>query len=104
MDARIISSQNHLPKVRDMIDKETLEKISARLSGLLPPLSAFPAAGTVRQDMEKQFCSVLQSILGKLNLVTREEFDAQLKVLHRAEQTIAELEEKINQLEKTTQS
>tara|TARA_R110000772_G_scaffold30532_23_gene75764 strand:- start:3165 stop:3413 length:249 start_codon:yes stop_codon:yes gene_type:complete len=82
-----------------MIDKATLEKLSERLSSLLPP---FPAAGEIREDMEKQFYTVLQASLGKLNLVTREEFDAQLKVLQRAEQTITELEAKINKLEKNS--
>ena len=81
-----------------MIDKDFLEKLSARLSEIIP------AAGAMQADMEKQFLSLLQSQLGKLNLVTREEFDAQLKVLQRAEQTITELEHKIAELEKTSQS
>lgn len=81
-----------------MIDKDFLEKLSARLSEILP------VAGSLRADMEKQFMALLQSNLGKLNLVTREEFDAQLKVLQRAEQTIAELENKIAELEKASQS
>lgn len=81
-----------------MIDKDFLEKLSARLSEILP------VAGSLQADMEKQFLSLLQSNLGKLNLVTREEFDAQLKVLQRAEQTIAELENKIAELEKVSQN
>ncbi|MBN4075925.1 MAG: hypothetical protein COA71_01890 [SAR86 cluster bacterium] len=80
-----------------MIDKDFLEKLSTRLSKILP------APGPIREDIEKQFLSLLQSSLGKLNLVTREEFDTQLKVLQRAEQTIAELEEKIAKLEKASQ-
>jgi len=81
-----------------MIDIDFLEKLSARLSEILP------VAGSLQADMEKQFLSLLQSNLGKLNLVTREEFDAQLKVLQRAEQTIAELENKIAELEKASQN
>ena len=77
-----------------MIDKDFLAQLSARLSEILP------APGPIRADIEKQFFSLLQSSLGKLNLVTREEFDAQLKVLHRAEETISELEAKIAELEK----
>ena len=80
-----------------MIDKDFLEKLSARLSETLPN------PGLVREDIEKQFFSLLQSSFFKLNLVTREEFDSQLKVLKRAEQTIAELETKITELEKTAQ-
>lgn len=81
-----------------MIDKDFLEKLSARLSEILP------VAGSLQADIEKQFLSLLQSNLGKLNLVTREEFDAQLKVLQRAEQTIAELENKIAELGKASQN
>lgn len=80
-----------------MIDKEFLETLSSRLAEVLP------AAGQVRRDIEKQFFDLLQSNLGKLNIVTREEFDAQLKVLHRAEQNISELEAKISELEKASQ-
>ncbi|MDG2090116.1 MAG: accessory factor UbiK family protein [Gammaproteobacteria bacterium] len=76
-----------------MIDKDILEQLSARLSEILP------APGPIKADIEKQFFSLLQSSLGKLNLVTREEFDTQLKVLQRAEQTITDLEAKIADLE-----
>ncbi len=80
-----------------MIDKEFLEKLSARLSETLPN------PGLIKEDIEKQFFTLLQNSLGKLNLVTREEFDTQLKVLKRAEKTIAELEAKIAALEKAAQ-
>ena len=80
-----------------MIDKEFLEKLSARLSETLPN------PGLIKEDIEKQFFTLLQNSLGKLHLVTREEFDTQLKVLKRAEKTIAELEAKIAALEKATQ-
>lgn len=77
-----------------MIDKNFLQELSTRLSEILP------IPGPIRDDIEKQFFSLLQNSLGKLNLVTREEFDTQLKVLQRAEQTIADLEAKIAELEK----
>ena len=41
-----------------MIDKDFLEKLSARLSETLPN------PGLVREDIEKQFFSLLQSSLG----------------------------------------
>lgn len=81
-----------------MIDKKFLEQLSARLSEVLP------APGPIKDDIEKQFFSLLQRNLGKLNLVTREEFDTQLKVLQRAEQTIAELEATITELEKAVKA
>ena len=76
-----------------MLNNEFLQDVSNRISGLLPM-----AAG-VREDVEKNIERVLQSAFGRLNLVTREEFDAQQKVLQRAESAIAELEEQIKTLE-----
>ncbi|MAM71326.1 MAG: hypothetical protein CMP91_09315 [Gammaproteobacteria bacterium] len=80
-----------------MIDKSLLQSLSSKLAELAP------AADNVRQELEKQFYQQLQNSLGKLNLVTREEFDAQLKVLQRAEENIAELEAKIAELETRSQ-
>lgn len=76
-----------------MLDNDILRDLSARISRLMPM-----AAG-VREDVEKGVHDILQSTFARLNLVTREEFEAQLKVLERAEQTIASLEEKIAALE-----
>jgi BMFP domain-containing protein YqiC len=76
-----------------MIDKEFLQTLSQRLVEKLPEL------GTLREDMEKQFYSLLRGSFAKLNLVSREEFDAQLKVLQRTEQQLAELEAKLEKLE-----
>jgi BMFP domain-containing protein YqiC len=77
-----------------MLDNEILKDLSNRISKLMPM-----AAG-VREDVEKNIQDILQLAFSRLNLVTREEFDAQLKVLERAEQTIAELENKVAELEK----
>lgn len=83
----------HFGWEKTMLNKEFLQDLSARITRLLPM-----AAG-VRDDVEKSVRDILQSAFSRLNLVTREEFDAQLKVLARAEQTIAALEEKIARLE-----
>jgi BMFP domain-containing protein YqiC len=80
-----------------MLNKEFLQDLSARITRLLPM-----AAG-VRDDMEKNVRETLQGAFSRLNLVTREEFDAQLKVLARAEQTIAALEEKVAMFEQAQQ-
>ena len=77
-----------------MLNNEFLQDISQRIASLLP------MAAQARKDVERSVEEVLQSAFSKLNLVTREEFDAQQKVLERAEQTIAVLEEKVAGLEK----
>jgi BMFP domain-containing protein YqiC len=43
--------------------------------------------------------SLLQASLGKLHLVTREEFDVQRELLARAGERIADLEQRIEKLE-----
>jgi BMFP domain-containing protein YqiC len=42
---------------------------------------------------------MLQSVLGRLDLVTREEFDAQAAVLQRTRQKLEELEKALAQLD-----
>ena len=77
-----------------MLNNEFLNDLSARITRLLP------LATEVGEEAEKNIHRALQSAFSRLNLVTREEFDAQMKVLERAEQTISELEAKIAGLEK----
>ena len=77
-----------------MLNNEFLQDLSNRISRLIP------MATSARKDIEGSISETLQSAFSHLNLVTREEFDAQLKVLQRAELTIAALEDKITALEK----
>jgi len=72
-----------------------LNDLSKKLSDALPQ-----SLQTLKKDIEKNFHAVLQNAFTKLDLVTREEFDAQTKVLARSRKKIAELEEKIKDLEK----
>ncbi len=54
---------------------------------------------SVREDLEHNFRSVLQSGLGKLDLVTREEFEVQEAVLARTREKLDALEAKLKDLE-----
>ncbi|MBT8144275.1 MAG: accessory factor UbiK family protein [Gammaproteobacteria bacterium] len=76
-----------------MIDPKMIDDLARRLSGSLPE-----GLRSLRTELEQNMRPVLQSALGKLDLVTREEFDVQSEVLARArlqldqlEQTVAEL-------------
>jgi len=51
------------------------------------------------EEAEKKMRQVLQAQLGKLDLVSREEFDVQTKVLLRTREKLAALESKLAQLE-----
>lgn len=53
----------------------------------------------VRDDLEKNFRSVLQSGLDKLDLVTREEFEVQRAVLSRTRAKLEALEVRLADLE-----
>ncbi len=51
------------------------------------------------EDMERNFKSLLQSTLARMDLVTREEFDVQLAVLARTREKLEALEARLAALE-----
>lgn len=51
-------------------------------------------------DVEKNVRAALEGVLNRCNLVTREEFDAQIKVLQRTREKLNALEKIVNELEK----
>ncbi|HSW94360.1 MAG TPA: accessory factor UbiK family protein [Gammaproteobacteria bacterium] len=66
-------------------------------------LDALPdSAETFKKDIEKNFRVVLQNAFTRLDLVTREEFDAQTKVLARSRKKIEALEKKVDEMEKNS--
>ena len=77
-----------MPK-RDFIKNITSELCSALPSHLK----------NVKKDVEKSFQHILNSGFSKLELVTKEEFDVQKKVLARTRQKLEELENWIKKQE-----
>lgn len=71
-----------------------LASLAAQLSDSLPS-----HLGTLKQDFEKNCQRVLQHTFSKLDLVTREEFDLQCKVLQRTRKKLDEMEAYIKELE-----
>ncbi len=59
----------------------------------------------LKTDLEKNFRACLENVFARLDLVTREEFDTQTRVLARAREQLAALEKIIQayELEKNTQ-
>ncbi|MCX9155455.1 accessory factor UbiK family protein [Niveibacterium sp. 24ML] len=51
------------------------------------------------KDIERNAKAAFSSMLGKMDLVTREEFDVQREVLARAREQLARLEARITELE-----
>jgi ubiquinone biosynthesis accessory factor UbiK len=71
-----------------------IDEIARRLLESVPP-----AFRSMQQDLETNFRAVLRSSLSKLDVVTRDEFDTQTKVLERTRSRLEALEEKVKTLE-----
>ena len=76
-----------------MIDLTQLDELARRLSTLVPP-----GLREGREELQQNFKSVLQAGLGKLDLVTREEFDVQRAVLLRTREKLDALEQRLAEL------
>ena len=77
-----------------MIDLDKLDDLARRLSSLVPP-----AMREGREELQQNFKAVLQAGLGKLDLVTREEFEVQRAVLLRTREKLEVLEALVSALE-----
>jgi BMFP domain-containing protein YqiC len=71
------------------------DKLLAELSARL---AAF-AAGNPAKDLEKNFRGMLSSTFSRLDLVTREEYDVQARLLARAREKLTALEARVAQME-----
>ena len=74
--------------------KESIDKVARLLAESLPA-----GMRSVRDDLEQNFRSVLQTSIGKLDLVTREEFETQQAVLARTREKLEMLESRLGDLE-----
>lgn len=73
---------------------ETVDKLARMLADSVPD-----GLRSMREDLENNFRSVLQAGLGKMDLVTREEFEVQEAVLARTRAKLKGLEERLDVLE-----
>jgi BMFP domain-containing protein YqiC len=76
------------------MDSPRIDEIARRLLESIPP-----GLRAVQQDLESNFRAVLRASLTKLDLVSRDEFDAQMRVLERTRARLEELERKVAQME-----
>ena len=79
-----------------MIDLSQLDDLARRLSNLVP--TGLRPSDELRDELQQNFRSVLQAGLGKLDLVTREEFDVQRAVLARTREKLEALERQLDAL------
>ena len=75
-----------------MFTNKFVEDLSTRLSTMIP------LAGEVREELRTKMEQLLKSSFSGLELLSREEFDAQRTALERAEKRIKELEGSLSEL------
>ena len=79
--------------------RETVEELTGRLGTLLPP-----GASQLKTDFEDNARAMLQSTLGKMDLVTREEFEIQQRVLEKTRSKLTALEQRLEAIESAENS
>ncbi len=72
-----------------------VDDLAKRLSAAVPP-----GLAAVGADLDKTFHAILQSAFEKMNLVSREEFEAQKAVLARTREKLEKLEARVAELER----
>lgn len=77
-----------------MMKAQFLKHLVNQLSDILPS-----NVGAFKNDFEKNCQRVLQNAFNKFDLVTREEFDTQSKVLLRTRKKLEDLEKYVAELE-----
>jgi BMFP domain-containing protein YqiC len=80
-----------------MFDPKAIDDLANRLAGAIPP-----GLQHVKEDLEKTFHAILQSALGKLDLVSREEFEVQKLVLSKTRVKLDDLEKRVAEIEQRT--
>jgi BMFP domain-containing protein YqiC len=76
------------------MDTPRIDEIARRLLESVPP-----GLRAMQKDLESNFRAVLRASLTKLDLVSRDEFDAQMRVLERTRARLEELERRVAGME-----
>lgn len=76
-----------------MIDLRTIDELTRKLADALPP-------GLVqkKEELESQFRTVLTGAFERMNLVSREEFDAKCELLEETRERLESLESRLASL------
>jgi ubiquinone biosynthesis accessory factor UbiK len=86
------------PQDRQSKFEDLAADLARRLAEMVPEELSGRARG-LRDDMEQNFRGLLSGAVEKMDLVTREEFDAQREVLERTEEKLLALAERLAELE-----
>jgi len=77
-----------------MLDPKQLDEFARRFTEHLPP-----GLRDFQQEIEKNVRAAMQNAFSRMDLVTREEFDTQSKVLARTRSRLEEMEARVAELE-----
>jgi len=77
-----------------MIDARVLDELSKSLGNILPS-----GVSELKTDFEQNAKAMLQSTLGKMDLVTREEFEIQAALLQKTQKRLEDAEQRLEVLE-----
>lgn len=75
------------------MNSEQFDKVAKKLFEVLPS-----GIQNLEKDLQKKFHDILQSTFQKMDLITREEFDSQTKVLIRTREKVDSLQAQLDVL------
>jgi BMFP domain-containing protein YqiC len=77
-----------------MMDLRAIDELTRKLGEQLPP-----GLSQAKEEAEARFRAILTAAFERINLVTREEFDAQCDVLSRSREKLEDLERRLEKLQ-----
>lgn len=78
-----------------MIDNQTINQLSEKIHALLPP-----GLQQVKQDFDARLKTLLQQQLANYEMVSREDFELQARVLERTREKLEIIEARLKELDK----
>jgi BMFP domain-containing protein YqiC len=78
-----------------MISNQTINQLSDKINDLLPP-----GLQQAKSDFDERLKTLLQQQLSNFEMVSREEFDIQARVLARTREKLEAVEARLQELEK----
>ena len=76
-----------------MFDPKQFDDLAKKLFAALPP-----SLQNIEKDIQQKFKEVLQSAFAHMDLVTRDEFDVQSKVLARTREKLDLIQKQVDEL------
>jgi BMFP domain-containing protein YqiC len=76
-----------------MFDPKQFDELAKTLFATLPV-----SLQNLEKEVQQQFKDVLQTAFNRMDLITREEFDVQCKVLARTREKVEQLQEQVEDL------